>query len=274
MPADEDPFWFYTRSTTTRDEDRAPSSFSTALADKEEGEESLSQSSETSSPTSEPSSTESDDEVESALCATHSSVYSPCPSLSDEPAKSENTNTLAEQTVYPNDPIVENHAWNPTPQWGTEYNWTKEYRDNEKRIADEWAVATVARERERRDDAMSGGVSPPRKDATSKKKFLDGINDPHGKLRTYECPAAVEEREEAKEGRVSMNITSPHGYRTRQIQITQKYPENEAEMKPDPYAYPVEFAVTWTPIDGAASDDVISRLEINPKELNKGRSAT
>jgi hypothetical protein len=182
VATDEDPFWFYTRSTTTRDEDRAPSIFSTALADKEEGEESLSQRSETSSPTSEPSSTESNDEGETASCATHSPVQSPCPSLSAESAESENKNNLAEQTVYPNDPIVdgEDHAWNPTPQWGTEYNWTQEYRDNEKRIADEWAVAVVARERERGDEAMSGGVSPPRKDATSKKKFLDEINDPHG----------------------------------------------------------------------------------------------
>jgi hypothetical protein len=112
VPADEDPFWFYTRSTTSNEEDRAPSSFFTALAAKEEGEESLSQSSETS---------ESSffDEAEVASCATHSPVYSPCPSLSDEPAESENTNTLTEQTVYPNDSIVENQAWNPTPQWGT-----------------------------------------------------------------------------------------------------------------------------------------------------------
>jgi hypothetical protein len=247
VAADEDPFWFYSRSTTTIDEDRAPSIFSTALADKEEGEKSLSpkfgepesppQRSETSSPTSEPSSTESDDEGETASCATYSPVYSPCPSLSDESAESDNENNLVEQTVYPNDPIVEgaDRSWDPTPQWGTEYNWTQEYRDNEKMIADEWAVAAVARARGRRDDAMSGGFSPPRKDAAEKKKFLDGINDPHGELRAWECPAAVEEREEAKKGKLSMNITSPHGYRTRQIQITQKYPKEGAYEEPDPY---------------------------------------
>jgi hypothetical protein len=164
-----------------RDEDRAHSNFSTALADKEEGEESLSQStspkrgepaspsqcSETSSPTSEPSSTESDDEGETASCATHSPVYSPCPSLSDEPDESENEYVLPERTV-------EYSSWNPTPQWGTEYNWTQEYRDNEKRIANEWAVAAVARKRVRRDESMSGGASPPRKDADGKKKFLMG----------------------------------------------------------------------------------------------------
>jgi hypothetical protein len=66
-----------------------------------------------------------------------------------------------------------------------------------------------------------------------------------------------------------MNITSPHGYRTKQIQITQKYPESEAESEPDPYAYPVELAVTWTPIDGTTNDDVVSRMGINPKELKE-----
>jgi hypothetical protein len=70
----------------------------------------------------------------------------------------------------------------PNPSMG---HLTKEYRrDNEKRIADEWAVSAQARERGRRDDAMSGGVSPPRKDATSKKKLLDEINNPHGELKT------------------------------------------------------------------------------------------
>ena len=145
VPADEDPFELYTRSTTTRDEDRAHSNFSTALADKEEGEENLSQTSspkrcmsespsETSSPTSEPSSTESDDEGENASCATHSPIYSPCPSISDEPEEeSEKEYALPERKV-------EDSSWNPTPQWGTEYNWTQEYRDKEKRIADEWAV--------------------------------------------------------------------------------------------------------------------------------------
>jgi hypothetical protein len=278
VPADEDPFEFYTRSTTTRDEDRAHGNFSTALADKEEGEKNLSQTSspkrcmsespsETSSPTSEPSSTESDDEGEHASCATHSPIYSPCPSLSDEPDESEKEYALPERKV-------EYSSWNPTPQWGTEYNWTQEYRENEKRIADEWAVAAVARKRERRDESMSGGASPRRKETADKKKFLDGINDPHGELRAWECPAAVEEREEAKKGKVSMNITSPHGYRTKQIQITQKYPKDEAEREQHPHAWPVELAVTWAPLEGSAGNDMVSTLEIDPKELKKGGSLT
>jgi hypothetical protein len=155
VPADEDPFELYTRSTTTRDEDRAHSNFSTAIADKEEGEENLSQTSspkrcmsestsETSSPTSEPSSTESDGEGENASCATHSPIYSPYPSLSDEPDESEE---VSEKEYALPERKVEYSSWNPTPQWGTEYNWTQEYRDNEKRIADEWAVTAVARKR-------------------------------------------------------------------------------------------------------------------------------
>jgi hypothetical protein len=121
---------------------------------------------------------------------------------------------------------------------------------------------------------MSGGASPPRKEAADKKKFLDGINDPHGELRAWECPAAVEEREEAKRGKVSMNITSPHGYRTKQIQITQKYPKDGAEREHHPHAWPVELAVTWAPLEGSDGNDMVSTLEIDPKELKEGGSLT
>jgi hypothetical protein len=191
--------------------------------------------------------------VENASCATHSPVYSPCPSLPEE-SETNNEGSNNERGT----------SWNPTPSWGAEYNWTKEYRDNEKRIAKEWGKSTQASERAARDDAMSGGVSPPRKDTASEKKLLDGINDPHGELMVHESAVAVRERKEAKEGNVSMNITSPHGYRTRLIQITQKYPSDETNKDPDPYAYPVELAVTWTPIDGSTGNDVVSTLEIDP----------
>ncbi len=39
---------------------------------------------------------------------------------------------------------------------------------------------------------MSGGRSPPRKDARTKGAFLDDVDDPHGEMRRHECLQAVE----------------------------------------------------------------------------------
>ncbi len=90
-------------------------------------------------------------------------------------------------------------AWNPTPTWGTVYNYPKEYRDKEKQEAKEWSDRSEAAQRKSRDDAMSGGRSPPRKDAGTKGKFLDEVDNPHGEMRRHECSQAVEERKAEKD---------------------------------------------------------------------------
>jgi hypothetical protein len=90
-------------------------------------------------------------------------------------------------------------AWNPTPTWGTVYNYSKEYRDKQKQEAKEWSDSAIAAQRKRRDDAMSGGRSPPRKDARTKGKLLDDVDDPHGEMRRHECLQAVEERKAEKD---------------------------------------------------------------------------
>jgi hypothetical protein len=92
-----------------------------------------------------------------------------------------------------------NTAWNPTPTWGTVYNYSKEYRDKQKQEAKEWSDSAIAAQRKRRDDAMSGGRSPPRKDARTKGKLLDDVDDPHGEMRRHECLQAVEERKAEKD---------------------------------------------------------------------------
>jgi hypothetical protein len=90
-------------------------------------------------------------------------------------------------------------AWNPTPTWGTVYNYSEEYRDKQKREAKEWSDSAIAARRKQRDNDMSGGRSPPGKDARTKGKLLDDVDDPHGEMRRHECLQAVEERKAEKD---------------------------------------------------------------------------
>jgi hypothetical protein len=90
-------------------------------------------------------------------------------------------------------------AWNPTPTWGTVYNYSEEYREKQKREAKEWSDSAIAARRKQRDDAMSGGRSPPRKVSRTKGVLLDDVDDPHGEMRRHECLQAVEERKAEKD---------------------------------------------------------------------------
>jgi hypothetical protein len=65
---------------------------------------------------------------------------------------------------------------------------------------------------------MEGGSSPPSKKRTAAKSFMDDIDDPHGEVR--QSMTAQERREQ---DRFSLDVKSPKGYKTREVQLTRTY---------------------------------------------------
>ncbi len=61
---------------------------------------------------------------------------------------------------------------------------------------------------------MEGGSSPPSKKQAASKLFLDDIDDPHGEV--WQSMTAHERREQ---DRISLDVKSPKGYKTREVQL-------------------------------------------------------
>ncbi len=69
-----------------------------------------------------------------------------------------------------------------------------------------------------RNTIMAGGSSPPSKKRAASKSLMDDIDDPHGEVRQ-----SMTARERGEHDRFSLDVKSPKGYKTREVQLTRTY---------------------------------------------------
>ncbi len=137
----------------------------------------------------------------------------------------------ASKSIPPNNESSSSEPWNPdwegraenvwrreTESWGTPYHHTPEHRQEAKAIDKSWGETRKRYERADRDAVMAGGSSPPSKKRAATKTFMDDIDDPNGEIR--QSMTAQEKREQ---DRFSLDVKSPKGYKTREVQLTRTY---------------------------------------------------
>jgi hypothetical protein len=99
-------------------------------------------------------------------------------------------------------------------------------------------------ERAERDAIIEGGSSPPSKKRAASKTFMDDIDDHHGEVR--QSMTAQERREQ---DRFSLDVKSPRGYKTREVQLTRTYLWEDEQSSFGGESVGVK--VTWEPESGS-----------------------
>ncbi len=109
---------------------------------------------------------------------------------------------------------------------------------------------------------MEGGSSPPRKKRTAAKTFMDDIDDPHGEVR--QSMTAQERREQ---DRFSLDVKSPKGYKTREVQLTRTYLWGDEQSSSGGESLGVK--VTWEPESGSKASAIVKEIRLNPGRIDE-----
>ena len=159
--------------------------------------------------------------------------------------------------------------WNPdwegraeTESWGTPYHYTHEHRAQEKEIGKGWGETRMRHQRAERDAMMEGGSSPPSKKRATSKSFLDDIDDPHGEV--WQSMTAQERREQ---DRFNLEVKSPKGYKTREVQLTRTYLWGDEQSSSG--GETVGVKVTWEPETGSSEKKIVKEIRMNPDKIDE-----
>jgi hypothetical protein len=160
-------------------------------------------------------------------------------------------------------------AWNPnwegraeTESWGTPYHHTPEHRAQAKAIDGSWGGARMRSQRAERDAIMEGGSSPPSKKRTASKTFMDDVDDPHGEVRL-----AMTAQERREQDRFSLDVKSPKGYKTREVQLTRTYLWGDEQSSSGGESVGVK--VTWEPESGSKASPIVKEIRLNPDKIDE-----
>jgi hypothetical protein len=189
----------------------------------------------------------------------------------------------ADKSIPPTPPNIERasrrapETWNPnwegreeTESWGTPYHHTEKFRAQEKAIGQSWGEARIRSEREERDAMVLGGSSPPRKRRLASKTILDEIDDPHGEVwNSMPAKERWEERrdERSEQDRFSLNMKSPKGYKTREVQLTRTYLWGDEESSTAGESVGVK--VSWEPEVGSEAKPIVKTIRLNPSNIDE-----
>jgi hypothetical protein len=113
-----------------------------------------------------------------------------------------------------------------------------------------------------RDAIMEGGFSPPSKKRAASKTFMDDIDDPHGEVR--QSMTAQQRREQ---DRFSLDVKSPRGYKTREVQLTRTYLWGDEQSSTGGESVGVK--VTWKPESGSKASPIVKEIRLNPNNIDE-----
>jgi hypothetical protein len=118
-------------------------------------------------------------------------------------------------------------------------------------------------QRAERDAMMVGGSSPPSKKRAASKSFMDDIDDLHGEV--IQSMTAQERREQ---DRFSLDVKSPKGYKTREVQLTRTYLWGDEQSSSGGESVGVK--VTWEPEAGSREKTIVKEIRLNPDKIDEG----
>jgi hypothetical protein len=117
-------------------------------------------------------------------------------------------------------------------------------------------------ERAERDAMMAGGSSPPSKKRTASKTFMDDIDDPHGEVRR-----SMTAQERREQDRFSLDVKSPRGYKTREVQLTRTYLWGDEQSSSGGESVGVK--VTWEPEPGLKAGPIVKEIRLKPEKIDE-----
>ena len=123
---------------------------------------------------------------------------------------------------------------------GEPYHHTPEHRQEAKEIDKSWGETRMKHQRAERDAVMERGTSPPSKKRADSKSLMDDIDDPNGE--EWRSMSAEERRER---DRFMLDVKSPKGYKTREVQLTRTYLWGDEQSSSGGESVGVK--VTWEP---------------------------
>jgi hypothetical protein len=180
------------------------------------------------------------------------------------------------KSIPPNNESSSSEPWNPdwegrtenewreeTESWGTPYHYTPEHRAQAKAVDASWGETRMRHQRAERDAIMEGGSSPPSKKRTASKTFMDDIDDPNGEVR--QSMTAQERREQ---DRFSLDVKSPKGYKTREVQLTRT--DLWGDEQSSSGGESVAVKVTWEPETGSRAKTIVKEIRLNPDKIDEG----
>jgi hypothetical protein len=152
-----------------------------------------------------------------------------------------NIGSSSSETLNPDWEERAENVWRAeTESWGTPYHHTPEHRQEAKAIDKSWGETRMKHQRAERDALMEGGSSPPSKKRAASKSLMDDIDDPNGEV--WRSMSAQERRES---DRFMLDVKSPKGYKTREVQLTRTYLWGDEQSSSGGESVGVK--VTWEP---------------------------
>jgi hypothetical protein len=145
---------------------------------------------------------------------------------------------------------------------GEPYHHTPEHRQEAKEIDKSWGETRMRHERADRDAIMAGGSSPPSKKRAATETFMDDIDDPNG-----EVMRSMTAQERREQDRFSLDVRSPKGYKTREVQLTRTYLWGDEQSSSGGESLGVK--VTWEPETGSRANPIVKEIRLNPNNIDE-----
>jgi hypothetical protein len=174
-----------------------------------------------------------------------------------------NVESSSSETLNPDWEGRAENVWREkTESWGTPYHHTPEHRQEAKAIDKSWGETRMKHQRAERDAVMAGGSSPPSKKRAASKPLMDDIDDPNGEV--WRSMSAQERRES---DRFMLDVKSPKGYKTREVQLTRTYLWGDERSSFGGESVGVKVA--WEPERGSSSSPIVKEIRLNPDNIDE-----
>ncbi len=149
-----------------------------------------------------------------------------------------------------------------TESWGTPHHHTPEHRQEAKAIDKSWWETRMKHQRAERDAVMAGGSSPPSKKRAASQSLMNDIDDPNG-----EVMRSMTAQERRERDRFMLDVKSPKGYKTREVQLTRTYLWGDEQSSSGGESVGVK--VTWEPERGSSSSPIVKEIRLNPDNIDE-----
>jgi hypothetical protein len=187
----------------------------------------------------------------------------PSPGLRQAAKSAPHLESSSSETLNPDWEGRGENVWRAeTESWGTPYHHTPQHRQEAKEIDKGWGETRMKHQRADRDAMMAGGNSPPSKKRAASKSLMDDIDDPNGE--EWRSMSAQEKRER---DRFTLDVKSPKGYKTREVQLTRTYLWGDEQSSSGGESVGVK--VTWVPEAGSKSGPIVKEIRMNPDRIDE-----